>query len=158
MATKKKVAKRKQKEVFAVSKSVVTLVRRVERVILREPRKFDMDFLLMKYNSKEAAKRRLGRSAPPCNTVGCIAGWAVLLSDRKNIEWGRFDSDTKEPYMDVWQRGAELLGLERGEAGKLFNASQWPGEFYKRYENARGKLGRAKVTVERLEHYIHTGG
>jgi len=50
-----------------------------------------------------------------CDTVGCIAGWAVSLFGEST-----FDETTR--YMTIDDRAKELLGLSRIEANELFDS------------------------------------
>lgn len=114
----------------------VRLLRKVKDHILAEPRRLDMS-VLMSFPS--------GESAPPCGTVGCIAGWANYLEGGSR---GGILTATK------------LLELGRGYArrDRLFFIVFWPGNFSTRYINAKDAKTRAEVTAERIEHFIKTKG
>lgn len=67
---------------------------------------------------------------PPCNTVGCIAGWATMLSIKDMTQLLQFG------VQDFIRNGRRLLGLSDNEANVLFYISHWPESFrdeYKRY-------------------------
>jgi hypothetical protein len=56
----------------------VKLLRKIQKHILEEPRRLDMDVVLVKDIDPAS-----WRDAPPCGTVGCIAGWACALSGKR---------------------------------------------------------------------------
>lgn len=137
----------------------VKLLRKIQAHILEEPKRLNMlDWDKTEGDRPEDMK-------PPCNTVGCIAGWACHLTDKR----------PKTPNGFV-RLVAEVLGLgltdkyyydflhfSRGPAAKLFIPDRWP----KRYKSSLDKLRReftpkamlqkAKITVKRIDHFIKTG-
>lgn len=125
----------------------VRLLRKVAKEIEREPRKLDMRKLA------ETVEPAASRDYPPCGTVGCIAGWACLLSD---ITVDHAD----------WDLGKELLGLNNAQAARLFTAPEagyngnlcWPHSFAVRYVKAKTPRGRMLAAVARIEHFIRTRG
>jgi hypothetical protein len=77
----------------------VELMRRIADAIEREPEKFDMgDF----YNEDPYK----------CETIMCVGGWAVCLTNPGIIEDGY--------SIDFEVEGAEALGLDGNTAGSLF--------------------------------------
>lgn len=71
---------------------------------------------------------------PPCNTVGCIAGWSSLL---------------KLGLIDL---------LTEDEKNILYYVHNWPSTFCDQYLNAKTPLERATVTCARIDHFIATDG
>lgn len=106
---------------MAINKS---LLRKVRNHILEDERRFDM----MRF-----VERRRGSEAPPCGTVGCIAGWAVMLAD------GIPKRITVTYYEGVGKRAAELLGLSEDESSSLFYDPCWPEPFHARYLKEKSK-------------------
>lgn len=102
---------------------------------------------------------------PKCNTVGCIAGWTVLLTDGMLSAGG---ADAIEP------RALEILGLptdsedlydDDGERLKdipnyldLFYVDNWPKKFETRYAKAKTPKARAKVVAARIDAFIEQYG
>lgn len=123
----------------------------------------------------------VAKNMPPCGTVGCIAGWTVFLSKPKIVDKlaekaasCTVDTTTLdgEAYVRVGQeqlgeaiyQAQDILGLEKEQARRLFYFSNmhgyyhWPLKFEDAYLNAKTPRARAKVTVERIEHFIKTNG
>ena len=74
----------------------VELLRKVQAHIVAHPEQVDMDVVLIHKKS--------------CGTVGCIAGWAVMLGS------------SKPPNRDdeIWNLAEKLLGLDLHQANELF--------------------------------------
>jgi hypothetical protein len=133
----------------------VRLLRRVAKHISEEPRRLDMGVL-----TDIRTKYEYGDDAPPCGTVGCIAGWACLLTGSKpQHAW--------QGGFNYWDKGAKLLGLSPIQAKRLFSRpdehpefphEEWPVRFARRHERAKTHRGRAKATVDHIEHFIKTKG
>lgn len=108
---------------YAVPMKVVKLIQKVQAHILEEPRRFDMAVLVQQYSGymleTDQNLPNADRCYPACGTVGCIAGWSVLLSDvpTKNMTdivkvAGKLQSNYHSDYRQgTWRRAAKLLGL-----------------------------------------------
>jgi hypothetical protein len=143
------------------------LIRRVIRKIKSEPRAFDMSVVL----SSAAECDLYGESCPPCNTVGCVAGWAYMLT-HKLRNYGSFLKHGKLRN-DVIEHAAELLGLNGDGRNvsyrSVFFATEWPEPFRQEYQNIMRYVGgkpramidrqrdEANLTVRRLQHLMRTG-
>lgn len=136
----------------------IKLLRRVKRHILAEPKRINMYF--------PVRVGQMGRGAPPCGTIGCIAGWAVLLAERKGREmpgltWRRILDRREAPDMD-WDDFKPIairrLKLTAEQAHRLFHVINWPRTFTVQYEKARTPKKMASVTAERIDHFIKTKG
>ncbi len=99
----------------------VELMNKVREAILDNPRRVDMgDFCY----SKEK-----------CGTVGCIAGWAMILSGIK-------PSFIKAGDFSPHNVGRDLLNISDEQAHKLFYVNSWPWqdiriELYKSNEGTK---------------------
>lgn len=124
----------------------VKLLRRIQRHILEEPRRFQM--LRLAIFDIPGVEIHIGGGhthlMPECGTAQCIAGWANTLSNKSPI--GR-------PGL---VRAARLIGIARDD-DKLFYDSDWPEPFKSRYAACKTARGRAKAGVARIEHLIKTG-
>jgi hypothetical protein len=136
--------------------TTVKLLKRVKKYILEEPRRLEMNITGCAVDPRE------DNSNPPCGTVGCIAGWACVLG--KGLEKA---SPAIRAQRMTWISGQELLHLSNEEAARLFTEPEasfyfdmmgWPQRFTKRYLDAVRPATRAKVTVERIDHFIKTHG
>lgn len=121
------------------------LLRKVAEHIAEEPRRLNMHLISIR-------KDPSSYNAPPCGTVGCIAGWACMLSG--------IPLDQAS-----WRKGEELLGLTDLQSMRLFDfptedgcSDGWPRKFGKRYVEAKTPKGRASATLARIEHFIKTKG
>lgn len=158
MATPKKKMKR------AVSARVEKLVNRVIERILEEPRRFDMHVIGKKVDV------RYSFNPPPCGTVGCLAGWA-LIEDAlmrkvrspfvtKENEYGDTVTCIPTGHDDLWQKKAEkLFGIPLNTGDTLFRLNCWPARYQKMYrlEGAGHHGEKAKAGAARLRHFIRTG-
>lgn len=136
----------------------VKLLRKVEKRILAEPRRFDM----MTFGDKldKEAIEALGEEAPPCGTVACIAGHVDWMTHPRlfaaSVALGDYDDS-------IVERAAKELGLgfdpsQDTNAGRLFFDDEWPKKFQAAFSKAKTPLQRAKVAVKRIEHFIKTNG
>lgn len=101
---------------------------------------------------------------PPCDTVSCIAGAAVL--SHRDIK--KSDLDMWHSWYRVRDEAEEILDLSSGEAARLFylptihggsgGDDAWPDSYEKAYFEAKTPEDRAKVIRERIQHFIDTNG
>src|SRR5258708_654867 len=84
-----------------------------------------------------------------CGSPCCIAGYA-LGENYKDA-----NSPTYEPD-NIFKDAQKELGLTFTQATLLFLIGKWPDEFYEAYDKAFDQGGRAKVTSERIDHFIKT--
>lgn len=127
----------------------VKLLRKIQRHITEEPRRFVMSNW-MRRGSPGAIITDFAsqQPIPDCGTAACIGGWALLLSGE----------DYNSAIINTEGKATKILGIEGLEApGRLFGVSQW-GKFKKRFEKARRPETRAKIACERIDHYIATKG
>lgn len=135
----------------------VKLLRKVQKHILEEPKRFAMSNYLVKKNEDETvfftgigrgnAKKVYNRNWPKCNTVACIAGWAVVLSGEDFTD-----------YSFRWSSGAaELLDLTDEDSSRLFEPTEWPKEFQKGTSND-GRMATARIAARRIDRFIATKG
>lgn len=130
----------------------VRLLRKVKNHILEEPRRFIMRTWLLtreyvggpSYPSDNGAKEV---KFAKCGTAACIAGWAVLLHDKRITN-----------YDEIARRASELLELDEMKSYRLFGATWWPEPFGSQYRKAKTPTARAKIAAARIEHYIKTEG
>jgi hypothetical protein len=157
----------------------VAKLRKLERFILAEPRRFDM---------KEWGETSIGGGdkyilrdqKPPCGFVGCLAGSAVAMEykgktlafDGAYVRVVEMIPATGE-IIDSHEIGKtpemaqEILGLSQEEADRLFflpaslheaSTLGWPEKYDKAYQAAKTLKGKARVAVRRIEHFIKTKG
>jgi hypothetical protein len=126
----------------------IKLLRKVQKFLLEEPRRFDMGDWLQPASLADVIER------PPCGTACCIAGAAYILEHRLNPNEINFSQiNPSVVHMDAMG----ILGLDYRMMDGLFYASRWPDEFRDAYYHARTPLERAKAGVARIEHLIKTG-
>lgn len=149
----------------------IPLIRRIQRHILAEPRRFDM------YRWAAPSK------TAPCGTSGCIAGWALMLRPRaplgkklpdllkfmagpgvyvpatdKELDACSWAVDD-QIYRAIRDRAAKRLGLDNETlARQVFFAESWPEPFNGLYSSVDSDpTTRAAIAVARLEYLIATG-
>jgi hypothetical protein len=113
----------------------VELLLKVKDQILREPSRFNMGYW----------------GWESCGTTCCIAGLAHIIDclDRGVEPW-----DPNEPYFDP-DDVAGALGIgEHEKQDRLFYATEWPGEFQMRYEEAQTREERARVAADYIDHVV----
>ncbi len=155
------------------------ILRQVEKLILEEPRRFDMgtfgsyvgdvgtNFVLTRA-SLYSSDTEVEIEAPACGTVACIAGW-TLIATMPCLNT-MFKTSQLRPRLSEhipWNASkvaTRRLGISLRQANRLFYLpnqaglrSGWPKEFADRHAEAKTQRGRVKVAVERIEHFIKTG-
>lgn len=104
-------------EVHPEDRINVPLLRKVVEHIEAYPERFDMGVVRRRVTSGDAEEFSRGRRRPDpiCGSVGCIAGWTVLLAEG--------DPEGTDPYISVTtERARELLHLTEKEEYHLFFA------------------------------------
>lgn len=139
----------------------VKLLRQVKRHILEKPKRLNMGYWSMSAKRMVREGRITKEVEPACGTVGCIAGWAVILTKTgKRTDFlatmKRIRGHNSEVVMQPLAK--ELLDLSEYSANRLFLTSNWPGSFEQDYLYAMTPKQRARVTPERIEHFIRTNG
>lgn len=125
----------------------IRLLRRIQKVILEEPKRIRMGTWVTKHH--EIPLEQL----PACNTIACIAGWAVSLKEKRLAE------QLERIWLDVEDRACEALELKTQSADKLFYSTRWPEKFQARLGRCKeGSRPYAKVVSDRIEHFITTKG
>lgn len=144
----------------------IELLQKVKAHILEEPRRLNMDnwgITRTRYNDtfgRDKVKDTYAESCPvyefpPCNTVGCIAGWTAMLSG--------IEPDNATLIVD---NAIVLLGLSDGTSGdndplsygKLFYPTQWDGNWGKTYAASTSVEGKAQVVADYIDYFIETRG
>lgn len=141
------------KEKIAVDPKVAALLRRVCKRVLEEPRRVDMSSWVSKNHFD---------GGPPCGTVGCIAGWAIMDRWSKKKLTKLTDGDVLEMQVGAARNFAKLIGVDPWSPlfKSLVYVESWPEPFRSRYVRAEAKNSprlRALATVARVKHYIKTG-
>lgn len=150
-------------EPVKLSAKAKRLLERVAKHIEKEPRRLDMYYWVRHPRREE--------EPPPCGTVGCIAGWTVLLAATKERREKAMRARSLRTSMralgfpSASQGACDVLGLPY-EFGflegypTLFYTDAWPEPFQGRYIKAEGAGSRermAKVTAARIRHFINKG-
>jgi len=127
----------------------IKLLRKIQKAIARAPQRLDMDIPITSYK---------------CKTTACIAGHAVLLS-QKGKRFNKVAEDFVNKFPDSafstdWQpieiRARNLLKLTRGQANRLFLSWGWPDEYQANYRGT--PVERVRVAIKRIDHFIETKG
>jgi hypothetical protein len=121
----------------------VKLLRRIQKYVLADPKRVDMNTFIS-YEGEPETYHSF-RSYPDCGTVGCIAGGAVTLSQKKRVKYG-----------SVEKKARRLLGLDSEQAKRLF---------YDRLYDSPGMVTakpqtklHARQTAKLIDRFIETEG
>lgn len=136
------------------------LLRQVRAHILDEPRRLRMEHGIMPQH---------GKNAPACGTVGCIAGWTVILGNKKPTETikdmiarlaiPRSETSRRErSWSAVEDMATELLEIVPASAERLFYTWEWPQDLKDAYAVAGTAAGRARIAARRITRFIRTKG
>lgn len=109
------------------------LLRRIKKHVLEEPKRLDMGCFLMR---EEQNKNYY--DYPACKTVGCIAGWACVLSKENLLSAGEIEA-----------RATELLDITQEQANRLF---------YSAMDEKPQSRKMAKAVGILIDHFIATKG
>lgn len=120
-------------------------LRIIQRHILEEPQRVNMEGWVIKQSENPVPYARLARRGqdPACGTVACIAGWAVELFN--------------EGYSFIWYstRARTLLDLTCKEVNALFYTEGWPYEFKERlFAHKPGTRGYAQIVSDYIDYTI----
>ena len=156
----------------------VRLLRKVQKYILEEPKRFDLEFWGASIDPKEfanldqyasAVEHCLAELRPPCGAIGCIAGNTLIVAGAikpkelhgKNLF--EFGPDTLE-------KAAKLLKIDNDSAKRLFYLKEWgqcangevigwPEPFASELSQSEpGTKEYAQTTSARIDHFIATNG
>ena len=139
----------------------VELLEKVKRHILEEPRRVEMC-------------EALGPSRKaPCGTIGCLAGWGLVVDDpdyeaaiRKwgLAPWGYdwqmpvgLDPEDEERESVFWSAARKYELTER-QARRLFHVECWPEGWAEELDEAGRPEEYAAVVVARVDAFIASGG
>lgn len=133
----------------------VKLLQEVARQILASPAQLNMSMWFvvtdpcgdrLEHGSASIARNPALSPVSNCQTTACIAGWTCAL--RPELVQGP----------DAASAAQRLLGLDMSQSQRLFYKGSWPNRFVVNYDTSPSPAARARVTAERIEHFIATGG
>lgn len=133
----------------------VRLLRKIQRHIIEEPRRFFMGGVVAtgtpgsEFTKWACYAYDLAETVPACGTAACIHGWTVILS-------GKTPAQVYHLSFEWSLRKLGLLPSWENE-NRLFICDDWPGPFRERYRNAKTPKQRAKIACARIDHLIKTG-
>jgi hypothetical protein len=135
----------------------VRMLRKLEKWIQAEPRRFDM----LNWSGNEYIIRK---QKPRCGIVGCLAGMACHMQGLKLTPGAGFLNDDMND--EIFERARAILDLSEKQSARLFflpdihhhRSLYWPGEFAAAYNKAKTPKEKVKVAVARIEHFIKTKG
>lgn len=127
------------------------LLRRVERHILKEPKRYEQNAVIDVGTPNTESE--FNRRYPACGTIACIGGWITVLTTKKPLKPGTH-------YLR-FRKMARLLRVTEEQVIRLCEytwGTGWPEQFLKAYKKAKTPRQKAKVAVRRIEHFIATKG
>jgi hypothetical protein len=117
------------------AKTAYGLLSEIAKLALAEPKRLRMGMWL----DRKAA--RTFADAPACGTVGCIAGWAVMLRGTRQQQ-REMENSVYCVLADA--PATAVLGLDRGQAEELFNPN---------VDGSYGTLTHARNAVRRIRRF-----
>jgi hypothetical protein len=135
----------------------ITRLQAVKQHILEEPRRLNMFVWGIKTNP-ELAKQF--QHLPPCGTVGCIAGWTLLLFGPPIEELTEFRNDDGSFELGgsrIVDQAANLLELDPWEANDLFHVNNWPEPFKDHFIAAISPRSSAQILADAIDDFIARG-
>jgi hypothetical protein len=136
----------------------------IERIIKRledYPESYDQEDFGRKWRT-DFDKMYHNRPKPPCGTVCCLAGEAIICAS-VNPKAGAIrlmklinGTNISEPELSA----ARALGIAEHQAGLLFEggAVGWPKKYRKQYNNAKSFRGQARAAINLLKAILKTNG
>ena len=147
----------------------VELLRRVQKAILKEPKRVDMG----QWIRTNLFGPKPGAGFPECGTVGCIFGWAETLAKFKSLRiqpgtiYKRAQGVREEvchlTHPEIASRGARLLDVTIDQAGGLFLGflannfrwGNWPEDLRDRLDEYEpGTEEYAQVVSDAIDRFI----
>lgn len=139
----------------------VKLLRKIQKHILEEPRRFFMAGLVATGTPGATFENSnwyedLPSIVPRCGTSACIAGWTALLSGKSTKQAGILSLNWSARRLGLSPRvfGSSVDGRL---VSPLFYSANWPDPFRARYAKAKTPKTRAKIAVARIDHLIKEG-
>jgi len=137
------------------------LLKKVQAAIKAEPKRLNMWMPLTTSGLYDP---------PACGTVGCIAGWSLVLDSkikRSTQDIARViirKGDRLDPISNwdkIARNAQSVLGLDTEQANRLFILHEWPWALLTQYTDAEGQGDQKKmagVTCKRINLFIKTRG
>lgn len=152
---------------FQLSAKARRALRRVARLILAEPRRFNMNHWERRVTRgnyihplmTEFLKSQRLKMMPPCGTTACLAGWLDLNDRTRNGKLPRI----KTKQETVVPRAERILGFDKHPdrsdiSHHLFFAHSWPfGEYKIEPENTQDLRKNARLGADYIEYILEHG-
>lgn len=146
----------------------VKLLREVQAYMLAEPARVTMDEGVSSY--EDLIEGTVHAAEPPCQTVSCIAGTAVILATEAYKDEVPYEAIGYTAFGGpggIREQATIALDLSTKEAGRLFMLSSfetsdvdfWPLDLEEKIlEHTSGTPAYAAVVSERIDRFIATEG
>jgi hypothetical protein len=118
--------------------------------IAAEPRRLNMGTWLERWDNP--GKNTI-LALPPCGTVGCIAGWLILLNNKE-------EEALPMGFPGFARTGAQLLGLNAEEVKEIFFVDSWPEPYRNEYlcvdygNVPNRRIAKAEIALRYLDALI----
>ena len=118
-----------------LSPKMITLLRRVQKFLLKEPRRFNMRQGITNYLPEDMLEQ------PPCGTACCIAGAAYAIStrmvfDNSSIRWWTIEQKMSDLGFGGTM-GFRLFFISEVHQFVIAGVTGWPTGFSKLYIDAK---------------------
>lgn len=98
----------------------------------------------------DALKRLTKRTAPPCGTIACIAGWTVSLAYPEVVQTAKTECIT------WYGRAIAALNITEEQAQHLFYPNRWLEPFRSAYPKCKTQRQRARLVAKVINNFIKT--
>jgi len=159
-----------------VSQKAIKKVNKVFLALTKQPKKFNMSYwatavkdykllpILIRENvargyfGKARELKALKNQAPPCGTIACLAGQALITLGKMQPTVDNDKAVYSFNHLSVPEEAAKLLGISEDAADKLFFPDYWPRKFrYALKKQKAGTKGYLNVAKRRFAHLVKTG-
>jgi hypothetical protein len=140
----------------------VALLKKVKEHILENPARLRMsnwvvnrqilkaaafaEIINNKFVFEQKAWDNKAQTIPACGTVGCIAGWTVIIGNKLDPE--------KADVINAQRRATALLNISENDASDLFFVDSWPSEYEEPYLEAESQEERAQIVAKVIDDFI----
>lgn len=137
------------------------LFKKIKKHILARPSRLRMDTWVRRGNPKDTIYNHMpgygepeNFKLPDCGTVGCIAGWAVLLANPDLATDKSFGRGEERLSISTASYAASDLHIKAEyKPFELFYVDYWPTQYADSYRKAKTQKERAKLMCEVIDEF-----
>jgi hypothetical protein len=144
-----------------LSADAIAILREVIKLVEEEPRKLDMNRWAV-----QIPEYKRNDTAPVCGTIGCIAGWTVMLhiTEQQKMEALK-ESETRsfqvalEDIVNAYsieEAARDILNIDSYASDQLFYVENWPEAYANMYKEATTPEQKADTVKQYIELLIES--